>query len=101
MNADYKALIAEVEREAQWGDKLAERVVKALIADDVAPEQARFVLPQGVIVNWIWTGSLAAYSRFYKQRTDPHAQREVQVIAEMVGAEIEKLFPVSWKALTK
>lgn len=71
-----------------------------MIADGVAPEQARFVLPQGVIVNWRWTGSLAAYARFYKQRTDPHVQRETQIIAEKIGAEIEKLFPVSWKALT-
>lgn len=73
---------------------------EAMIADGVAPEQARFVLPQGVLVNWVWTGSLAGYARFYKQRTDSHAQREVQIVAEMIGAEIEKLFPVSWAALT-
>ena len=73
---------------------------EAMIATGVAPEQARFVLPQGVIVNWVWTGSLAAYARFYKQRSDPHAQREVQIVAEKIGDEIAKLFPVSWKALT-
>lgn len=73
---------------------------EAMITDGVCPEQARFILPQGCMVNWMWTGSLAAYARFYKQRTDPHAQKEVQMLAEKVGAIIEPLFPVSWKALT-
>ena len=73
---------------------------ESMIADGVAPEQARFVLPQGVLVNWVWTGSLAAFARFYKQRTDPHAQREVAIVAEKIGKEMERLFPVSWAALT-
>ena len=46
MNADYKALIAEVEREAQWGDKLAERVVKALIVSHTRLERAKHKLGQ-------------------------------------------------------
>jgi thymidylate synthase (FAD) len=75
-------------------------VYESMIRDGVCPEQARFALPQGCMVNWVWTGSLAAYARFYKQRTDPHAQREVQMLAEKVGDIIEPLFPVSWKALT-
>lgn len=74
---------------------------EGLIADGVCPEQARFVLPQGCMVNWYWTGSLSAYARFFKQRTDPHAQKEIQELAHMVGAAIEPLFPVSWKELTK
>jgi thymidylate synthase (FAD) len=72
----------------------------SMILAGVCPEQARFVLPQGCLVNWVWTGSLAAYARFYNLRTDPHAQKEVQMLAEMVGEIIEPLFPVSWKALT-
>ena len=74
---------------------------EVMIEDGVCPEQARFVLPQGCQVNWIWTGSLAAYSRFYKQRTDPHAQVEIQELAKEVGTIIEELFPYSWKALTQ
>lgn len=67
----------------------------------VCPEQARFLLPQGVLVNWVWTGNLASFARFYGLRTDPHAQKEVQDLAKMVGDIIEPLFPVSWKALTQ
>lgn len=39
-------------------------------------------------------------ARFYSQRTDPHAQQEVRDLAIKIGALIEPLFPVSWKALT-
>ncbi|MCF4099797.1 FAD-dependent thymidylate synthase [Maritalea mediterranea] len=90
----------------QWLD-LYQRVGKEAIAyyqmmidAGICPEQARFILPQGVEVNWVWTGNLASYARFFNQRTDPHAQKEIQYLAEEVGAIIEPLFPVSWKALT-
>lgn len=66
----------------------------------VAPEQARFLLPQGMMTEWVWTGSLLAFARFYRLRSDAHAQKEIQDLAREVGAIIADLFPVSWKALT-
>mgnify|MGYP003112888873 CR=1 FL=1 len=74
---------------------------KRLISEGVAPEQARFVLPQGCLTEWYWTGSLASYARFYKQRIDSHAQWEVQQFASAIGDEVSRLFPTSWEALTK
>ena len=71
-----------------------------MIHDGVAPEQARFVLPQGVEVNWIWTGNLASFARYYNQRSDPHAQQESAELAEKVWHVINPFFPVSWGALT-
>lgn len=65
----------------------------------ICPEQARFILPQGAIVNWIWTGNLVSFANFYNKRTDTNAQYEVQLLAESVGKQIEEIFPVSWKAL--
>lgn len=72
-----------------------------MTGDGICTEQARFVLPQGVKVNWVWTGSLAAFARFYKLRIDSHAQKEVQWLAKDVGDMIEPLFPYSWKFLTQ
>ena len=72
-----------------------------MINSGVCPEQARFVLPQGCYVNWVWTGNLYSFSNFYNKRTHPTAQREVREVAEAVAAIIEPLFPVSWKALTQ
>jgi len=71
-----------------------------LLEAGVAPEQARFVLPQGMYTEWYWTGSLAAYARFYKQRMDSHAQWEIQQYAEAVGNIIRPHFPFAWEALT-
>lgn len=72
-----------------------------MIDAGVSPEQARFILPQGVMVNWIWTGSLLAYARFYNLRSKPDAQKEVQVMAGKVGSICAELWPVSWQALTE
>ena len=70
-----------------------------LIADDVCPEQARMVLPQSMLTEWVWSGSLAAFARVCKLRLDPHTQKETRDIAEMIDVEMRRLFPVSWEAL--
>ncbi len=71
------------------------------IAMGVAPEQARFVLPQGVYTEFIWTGSLSAWARVYNLRSDPHAQWESREYADAVGKIVQPLFPVSWEVLTQ
>lgn len=84
----------------RWANA-AVSVYEEMIEHGVCPEQARFILPQGVEVSWYWTGSLAAYARFFNQRTDPHAQKEIQDLAREVGDIIEPLYPRCWDALTK
>ena len=79
----------------------AVKLYEEMLADDIAPEQARFVLPQGAMVNWIWTGNLLAFANFFNKRSDSHAQQEIQDLAHAVAAIVEPLFPVSWAALTK
>ncbi len=70
-----------------------------LLENDVAPEQARMVLPQNTMTNWIWTGSLVAFARVCKLRLDPHAQKEATELAKLIHDVVEPLYPVSWKAL--
>lgn len=72
-----------------------------MVDDDVAPEQARFILPQGVEVHWALTGSLYAFANLYNQRADSHAQKESQTVAEQINQIIAPLYPVSWAALTQ
>ena len=72
-----------------------------MIEAGICPEQARFVLPQGCEVNWVWTGSLYAFANFYNQRSNSHAQKEIQELARQVDEIVAPLFPVSWAALTK
>jgi thymidylate synthase (FAD) len=90
-----------------WTEIYLEQCTKAIdtyelmISCGVCPEQARFILPQGCEVNWVWTGSLYAFANFYNQRSDSHAQKEIQDLAEQVRNIIQPLFPVSWSALTQ
>ena len=90
-----------------WKDRycvLAEKAIQLyedMITAGICPEQARFVLPQGCEVHWVWTGSLYAYANFYNQRSDSHAQKESQELAKQVNQIITPLFPVSWAALTQ
>jgi thymidylate synthase (FAD) len=89
-----------IEKDYAESCRLAVARYNKLIDEGVAPEQARFVLPQGVYTEWWWTGSLSAYARVYRQRSDPHAQWEVREYADAISAIISPLFPVSWKVLT-
>jgi thymidylate synthase (FAD) len=71
-----------------------------LLADGVAPEQARSILPQGTYTEFVWTGSLYAFARIYNLRIDAHAQWEIQEYAKAIDKIIAPLFPVSWQTLT-
>lgn len=79
----------------------AERLYQSMIDDKVAPEQARMVLPQSMLTSYWVTGSLYAWANAYIQRSDNHAQLEIQHLAKQWNDIIEPLFPVSWKALTQ
>ena len=70
-----------------------------LMRNNVCAEQARMVLPQNTMTEWIWSGTLFAFAKMCKLRLDPHTQKETQEIAQLISNEASKLYPVSWKAL--
>lgn len=84
---------------AQYVTQMALNTYKDLLAVGVAPEQARMVLPQNTMTEWIWTGSLAAFVRVCKLRLDAHAQQETREIAQLIAEDLQLLYPVSWEAL--
>jgi thymidylate synthase (FAD) len=65
----------------------------------VCAEQARMVLPQNMMTEWIWSGTLFAFAKMCSLRLDSHTQKETQEIAKMIHDTASNLFPVSWKAL--
>lgn len=65
----------------------------------IAPEQARFVLPQGMMTEWVWTGSLYGWFEVYRQRISEHAQYEVRLFAKEVDKTMSELYPLAWNAL--
>jgi thymidylate synthase (FAD) len=71
-----------------------------MLGQGLCPEQARMILPQSMMTEFIETGSLAAYARLVKLRTSPDAQKEIRDVAESIGKVLGEVFPVSWAALT-
>ena len=72
-----------------------------LIQANIAPEQARAVLPLNTYTNWIWSGTLNAFARVCKLRLDDHAQKETRDIAQAINVCCLDSFPISWKYLNE
>ena len=80
-------------------NKICLKMYNDLLDKNIAPEMARMVLPQNIMTEWYWTGSLYAFSRICKLRLAKDAQWETRQIAQMINDECQKLFPISWEAL--
>jgi thymidylate synthase (FAD) len=65
----------------------------------VCPEQARMVLPQSMMTEWYWSGSLDAFADMCNLRCKPDTQAETAEVAWEIDCSMVKLFPVSWRAL--
>lgn len=66
------------------------------MADGIAPEQARLMLPAyAMYVRWRWTASLNALLHFVTLRTHEEAQSEIRQYADAVFAEVQQAFPIT------
>ena len=81
-------------------DEVCLHVYHKLLLKGVAPEQARMVLPQSMMTEWYWSGSLDAFADMCNLRCKPDTQYESRIVADQISAEMSKLFPVSWEALS-
>jgi len=70
-----------------------------LLNNNIAPEMARMVLPQNMMTEWYWSGTLFAFARVCNLRCKSDTQAETQIIANQISEETQKLFPISWKYL--
>ena len=75
------------------------RVYNQMILRGVCPEQARMVLPQSMMTEWYWSGTLYAFARVCNLRCKPDAQIETQMVADQIDKLSADTFPVSWEAL--
>ena len=72
---------------------------KQLLDEGVAPEQARMVLPQSMMTEWYWSGSLDAFADMCNLRLKDDTQHETTLVAEQIDQHMLELFPISWEAL--
>ena len=68
---------------------------------NICPEQARMVLPQSMMTEWYWSGTLMAFARVCNLRCKPDAQLETRMVSDQIDKIGTEEFPVSWKALRK
>jgi len=76
------------------------KAYEQLLDEGVCPEQARMVLPQSMMTEWYWSGSLDAFADMCNLRCKPDTQAETRFVATQISDRMRKLFPVSWAALT-
>ena len=91
-------MIIMLDQELQWHRQLT--TYKNLLADGVAPEMARMVLPQSMMTEWYWSGSLDAFADMCNLRCKPDTQAETRLVADIIAGRMIHLFPVAWEALT-
>ena len=70
-----------------------------LLKEGVAPEMARMVLPQNMMTDWYWTGSLYSFARVCNLRNKEDAQEETRMITQPLSRHIKDHFPISAKYL--
>lgn len=75
------------------------KVYTQMIDEGVCPEQARMVLPQSMMTEWYWSGSLDAFADMCHLRCKPDTQAETRQVAELIEDQMMSLFEVSWEAL--
>ena len=86
-----------MDQEMQWHRQMTSYT--NLINNGVCPEQARMVLPQSMMTEWYWSGSLDAFADMCNLRCTDDTQLETRLAANQICDKMKKLFPVSWFAL--
>ena len=74
-------------------------VYKQMLEEDISPEMARMILPQNMMTEWYWSGSLMAFARVCNLRNKEDAQEETRVVTEHISKHLKDHFPVSAKYL--
>lgn len=90
----------EVEYDITDFVKKSKELYNDMLSKDVAPEMARMVLPQNMLTEWIWSGTLYAFARVCNLRNKPDAQSETRMITHQMHKCCQQHFPISWKYLT-
>ncbi|QOI69108.1 putative flavin-dependent thymidylate synthase [Pelagibacter phage Mosig EXVC030M] len=74
-------------------------VYNDMIEEGIAPEMARMVLPQNMMTEWYWTGSVMAFARVCNLRNKPDSQEETRMITQQMAKHLKDHFPISAKYL--
>lgn len=86
-----------VEHSLSWIRKMYNELIEA----GVAREVARLILPEATKTTIYMNGSLRSWIHFLQVRLDPHAQKEIRLIAQEIKCQLSNEFPITFRTLDK
>ncbi|MAD23566.1 MAG: thymidylate synthase (FAD) [Verrucomicrobiales bacterium] len=89
----------EVEYDITHLINVAQSMYKDMLEEDIAPEMARMILPQCMMTEWIWSGSVYAFARVCNLRNKEDAQSETRVVSHHISRHMKDHFPMCVKYL--
>ena len=78
---------------------VAETTYKDMLEEDIAPEMARMVLPQNMMTEWYWSGTLYAFARVCNLRNKDDTQEETRMITGQMAKHMKDHFPICTRHL--
>ena len=85
----------EVEYDITSEMGILKKLYNDMIEKGIAPEMARMVLPQNMMTEWYWSGSLYAFARVCNLRLKEDTQTETRDVVRHIEQVMRDQFPVS------
>jgi len=101
-SADKKqgsAGVVKTNANIEYNNNVMLQLYKQQLDEGVTPEQARMNLPQSMMTEWYWSGTLYAFAKMCGLRLKEDTQAETRIVAEKIEDVMAELYPVSWEAL--
>ena len=89
----------EIEYDIMHLINVAKETYNDMLEEGIAPEMARMVLPQCMMTEWIWSGSVYAFSRVCNLRNKGNAQAETRMVTLQISKHMKDHFPICYKYL--
>jgi thymidylate synthase (FAD) len=95
------AVLSLVESKTKSVYNYAYNTYQVLLAEGVAKEIARSVLPVGQYTEFIWTVNARSLINFISLRNDEHAQYEIRCYADVIEQVFADCMPITHKAFVE
>ena len=89
----------EIEYDIMHLINVAKETYNDMLEEGIAPEMARMILPQCMMTEWIWSGSVYAFSRVCNLRNKENAQAETRMVTHQISKHLKDHFPICYKYL--
>ena len=84
----------EIEYDITHLINVAKETYNDMLEEGIAPEMARMILPQCMMTERIWSGSLYAFSRVCNLRNKENAQVETRMVTHHISKHMKDHFPI-------